>query len=147
MEENMKGEIKKHIISLVVLALFGFLALGSTDSEEDTEKIQLQSAKYKVTAKHLCREYEANEVAADNKYEGQVVIVTGEIEDIGKDIMDQAYITLVGTGFLNNVHCSFVEGEEPGFSILSKGQHIKIKGEVTGLTMGSVMISNCRLQL
>ncbi len=38
----MKKELSKHIASFIILAVFGILAVGSTDTDTDTLKIQSQ---------------------------------------------------------------------------------------------------------
>ena len=38
----MKRELNKHIASFIILAVFGILAVGSTDTDTDTQNIQSQ---------------------------------------------------------------------------------------------------------
>lgn len=87
----MNKNTKRHIASLVTLLVFSVLAIGSTESDEDTKEVQSKTPSYTLSADQLYREYESNEVAADEKYKGEIVIVYGEIQDIGKDIMDEPY--------------------------------------------------------
>ncbi len=142
----MNNNSKKHLLSLVVLAVFGLLAAGSADTDEDTKKVQEQEPSYTLSADQLAGEYESNEVAADAKYKGRVVAVSGTIENIGKDIMDQAYIVIGGKGFLDGVQCMFTRGQEPSIARLFKGQHVKVKGEVSGKTIGHVLVNKCTLR-
>ena len=80
-----------------------------------------------------------------NKYKGKVIIVDGTIKIIGKDITDQAYLVVGGTGFLDGVQCVFTTGEETSFNGLATGQDILVKGEVSGKTMNTVMLLKCRI--
>jgi hypothetical protein len=141
----MNGNLKKHIVSLVGLLVFIILAAGSVDTDEDTQEIQSQAASYTVSADQLYSEYNSNEVAADMKYKGKIVIVSGTIQDIGKDIMDNAYIVIGGSGFLDGVQCTFTKSEQSSIARLSKGQHVTVKGAVSG-KMGNVLISKASLQ-
>jgi hypothetical protein len=141
----MSNNTKRHLLSLFVLIVFGLLAVGSVDTEEDTKKVQSQAASYALSANQLYSEYKSNEVAADGKYKGQVVVVSGIIQNIGKDIMDDAYIVIGGTGFLDGVQCMFTKGQQSSVARLSKGQHVTVKGEVSG-KMGNVLVSKCTLQ-
>ena len=136
----------KHIASLVVFTVFGILAIGSTDTDEDTQEIKSQDASYTLSADQLAREYENNEVAADAKYKGKIVIVSGTIQDIGKDVMDEPYIIIGGSGFLDGVQCFFTESEESSVAHLSKGQRVSVKGEVSGKIIGNVLVKKCSLQ-
>jgi hypothetical protein len=142
----MKKNFRRHGVSLIALALFALLAAGSMDTDTDTKKVQSQTPAYTLSANQLVSDYEANEVAADAKYKGVTVVVSGSIESIGKDIMDQAYVVIGGQGFLDGVQCTFTKGEESSVARLSKGQQVTIKGEVSGKMIGNVLINKCTLQ-
>ncbi len=141
----MNRNRNKHIASLAGLLVFGILAVGSIDTDTDTQKVQSQAASHTLSANQLYSEYHNNEVAADAKYKGKVVIVSGTIQDIRKDIMDNAYIVIGGRGFLDGVQCTFTKGEESSVARLSKGERVTIKGEVAG-KMGNVLVNKARLQ-
>lgn len=142
----MKTEqVGKHALSFVVIAVLITLAIGSVDTEESTQNVQSQVPAYTVSANALYNEYEDNEVAASDKYDGKVIIVTGTIQDIGKDIVDQAYVILGGTGALNGVQCMFIESQNTSIANLSKGQHVRVKGEVSG-KMGNIIMRNCAIE-
>jgi tRNA(Ile2) C34 agmatinyltransferase TiaS len=125
--------------------LLGILVVGSADTDTDTQKVQSKVTSYILSANQLYHEYDSNEVAADVKYKGKVVIVSGTVQDIGKDIMGDAYIVIGGEGFLDGVQCMFTKGEQSSVSRLSKGQQVKVKGEVSGKT-GNVIVNKCSLQ-
>jgi len=141
----MKQKLVKHIASAFVLIVFGILAVGSTDTDTDTQKVQSQTPSYTLTAEQLYREYDSNEVSADAKYKGKVIIVSGTIQDIGKDIMDDAYIVIGGGGFLDGVQCTFTKGQQSSVARLSKGQRVTVKGEVSG-KMGNILVNKASLQ-
>jgi hypothetical protein len=141
----MKQNFRRHLLSLSALAVFALLAAGSLDTETDTRRVQSQSPSYTMSADQLYREYKANEVAADARYKGKIVIVSGTIQDIGKDILDSAYIVIGGEGLLDGVQCSFTKGQEGTVASLTKGQFVSAKGEVGG-KMGNVQLNKCSLQ-
>ncbi len=141
----MNKNLSRHIASFVVLTAFLVLAWGSTDTDTDTQKIESQDVSFTLPANQLYSEYDANEVAADTKYKGKVVIVTGTIQDIGKDILDDAYIVIGGRGFLDGVQCMFTKGEQSSVAQLSKGQQVRVKGEVAG-KLGNVLVKKSILQ-
>ena len=126
----------------MLISIFGGI---STDNGLDPGKVVLQKPTYELTASALSREYNANKVAADNKYKGKVIVVTGRIEDIGKDLFDNAYITLRGIDEFNTIQCTFTELEKNSISRLSKKQLVRVKGEVSGLIIMSVMVNKCGL--
>ncbi|HEY6242711.1 MAG TPA: hypothetical protein VIX17_02120 [Pyrinomonadaceae bacterium] len=141
----MTTNIRRHLLSLLALAAFALLASGSLDTDTGTREVQSQSPSYTLSADQLYSEYKANEVAADAKYKGKIVLVSGTIQNIGKDILDSAYIVVGGEGFLDGIQCSFTKGEEGSVARLSKGQRVSVKGEVSG-KMGNVQLNKCSLQ-
>ena len=141
----MNENIKKHWGSLIALAIFALLAAGSLETDTDTAQVQSQAASYTLSANQLYSEYDANEVAADAKYKDRVVVVSGYIQDIGKELAGRAYVVIGGQGFLDGVQCVFTEGEDSTVARLYKGQYISIKGEVSGKG-GNVILYKCRLQ-
>jgi len=100
----------------MTLAVFGLLAIGCTDTEEsiktDTSSgNQSQSGSepsvaVRVTATQLFADYEANEVSADEKDKGKAVLVSGTIENIGKDLLDTLYVTLKTDNPIIGVQCA-----------------------------------------
>lgn len=104
--------------------------------------VSSKTPSYTLTADQLFFEYKANEVAADNKYKGKVVLISGPIRQNGK-FMGTAYIVIGGHGFLDGVQCMF--GESAGVGSLSKGSQVTVKGEVGG-KKGNVLLRNCTLE-
>src|SRR3954468_1002371 len=46
-----------------------------------------------VTADELVQAYKANEVAADQRFKGKILLVSGTVDTIGKDVMDTPYVS------------------------------------------------------
>jgi len=97
-----------------------------------------------VTASELYRAYEANEVSADQQYKGKRLLITGVVENIGKDVMDNPYVALK-IDFLKGVNCYFDDENNKVLSHLSKGQKIQIIGTCAGLTSTDVVVKDCEL--
>ena len=102
----------KNTLSAGALAIFIILGGGSLDTDEGAEKISLATPDYVLSANTLFKEYDKNSVAADAKYENKIVVVSGTIQSIGKDIMDTAYLVIGGSGFLDGVQCMLPRGQE-----------------------------------
>lgn len=99
---------------------------------------------FEITASDLAQEYKDNEVSADEKFKGKKVAVSGTIASIGKDVLDNPYISFTGE-FLQNVTCYFSDENNKIISQLSKGQKITIIGECRGLTLTNVIIQDCKI--
>lgn len=96
---------------------------------------------FEISARDLYSEYEQNEVAADNKFKGKKLAVTGVIKDIGNDILNDSYITLNTGNLIGDVQCYLDKNE---VAKLSKGQIVTVIGKCTGL-FGNVGLKNCKL--
>ena len=134
------------MLSAAALSSFLLLAVGSAETDSEAEKISEQAPAATLPADQLYQEYDANQVAADSKYKDKVVIVTGSIQSIGKDITDTAYLVIGGAGFLDGVQCMLPGGQESAVAQLSKGQLVTAKGRVSGQSIGNVLLRNCTLQ-
>ena len=134
----------KNIKSLISFFLFVIIAFGSLDEFENLDqspKVPSDSnPSVTISASKLYKEYNENEIAADEKYKGKIIEVTGVIRDIGNDIMDNAYITLVGDEYFGDIQCYF--NEKSVVAKLSKGKRITVIGSCSGLMM-NVQINNC----
>jgi hypothetical protein len=99
----------------------------------------------KVDAATILKEYEANEVAGDNKYKDKVVEITGVVTSVGKDLLDDVYIS-VGTGAefeLATVQCFVNKDFIDKSATLQKGQKITVTGRVDGVML-NVLVKDCR---
>ena len=74
------------------------------------------------------------------KYKGKIIQVKGTIRDIGNDIMDEAYVTLIGDEFFGDVRCFF--SDKSYLIDVKKGQNINVVGYCDGLFI-NVIMKNC----
>jgi len=97
-----------------------------------------------ITASELYRAYEANEVSADEQYKGKRMAITGVVGNIGKDILDNPYLSLK-VDYFQSVNCYFSDKNNKIISQISKGQKVTIIGECAGLTLTDVVVQDCEL--
>lgn len=96
-----------------------------------------------ITANELYSAYNANEVAADEKYKGKKIAVTGVISDIRKDFAGNAKISLE-IGILQTINCNF--GKNAGVvSKLNKQDKITVVGICKGFIVKQVVVDNCEV--
>lgn len=118
----------------------------STSTTEQTETQQVKTI-VSVTAYDLAAAYKSNEVAADEKYKGKTLRITGTIDSIGKDIIDTPYVTLKGEPgdySMEDVQCMFAEDDIATLSKLSKGTTITIIG-TGGDYLTNAQLDNCHI--
>jgi hypothetical protein len=133
------------VILCITSIVTGGLDTNSALDEKPTIE-PIQKIDFMLSADDLYNEYERNGVAADEKYRGKIVVVSGKIYDINKDIIGDPYVIIGGSGFLDGVHCTFLEEEIPSLSNLYDGQYISVQGKVGGQVLGSVMVNDCKLK-
>ena len=98
-----------------------------------------------IQAPQIVAAYVANEVAADIRYKDRTQIVEGRIDTIGKDILDDPYVTLsAGESEFRSVQAFFKTKDLQQLASLSKGQLVRVEGTCEGLMM-NVQVKNSRL--
>lgn len=98
-----------------------------------------------VPAATLVTDYDANEVAADAKYKGKTLQVSGTIDTIGKDMLDSIYVSIDGGHPLRHVQAFFDASDAPRIAALKKGGTITVQGRCDGLMM-NVMLKGATLK-
>ena len=134
--------MKRILLLMVVLLLVSGCNIGQEGQRQTAKKIEAQSVSYQMTSVALYQEYDANQVAADQKYKGKVLEVSGPILRIGKDIMDVPYVILNGDG-LSGIQCSFANENE--VAKLGNNQQITVHGQCDGMII-DVQLEGCTLK-
>lgn len=113
----------------------------------DTCLSELYGTAINITAVDLYNAYDANEVSADSAYKDKVVVVTGTVSDIGKNVINQTYIALQdGSAYgLTGVQCFFGAEQESAVGSVSKGDSVKLIGKCVGENLVNVQLNNCYL--
>lgn len=109
-------------------------------------KLKARQPSTTVTIGELVKAYEANEVAADNKYKGRWLLVAGKVDSVKKDILDDAFVT-IGSGKQFEVvqgQCYFDDSEKQALADLERGQTIGVVCKGDGLLM-NVQLRECIL--
>ena len=79
----------------------------------------------KVPAKVLGLAYEANEVTADEIFKDKTLEVTGKVERIAKDILNDMYVTLKVKDYsITSVQCFFPDSEKEALRQLSPNKMV-----------------------
>jgi len=113
------------------------------DNKIDSKPAKIQEENIiKISAGDLYQEYKDNSVAADQKYDGKKVEVTGAIDDFGIDIMSRPYITF---GFLET-QAVFSKSYANQLAEFQKGQEIIVQCKVSGAPLGYPILDNCQIK-
>lgn len=148
----MHAQIERALASVAVLsALLACKAqdTGSATSETESQAKAAAPAKpekppepaVKIDAKKLGKEFGANEARANLRYKDKVLEVSGTVESITSDLMDDPVVNLKGKDFMTNVMLSDVE-KRVAVS-LNKGDKVTFRCTCDGEIMGSPTLSDC----
>lgn len=146
-------------LTLVAIAVFIGVAINAGGGLAETERIGREAhlareekaaaaeaaSALTISAVALIREYDSNEIAADQRYKGKKLVVEGVVDDIGKDVLDTMYVTLAGPeDSFRSVQCFFSDGHENTLAQLGRGQYLRAIGRCDGV-FGNVLLKDCRL--
>jgi hypothetical protein len=118
-----------------------------TESKPPEPEPEPEPEPISVKAIKMLNEFEDNELAADAKYKGETLKITGVVDSIDTDILDEdKYILRMADGgeyvFLT-VNCNDMSTDE--LSTLKKGQKVTVIGEFDDGGDLGVEVSDCKL--
>ncbi|WAW10987.1 OB-fold putative lipoprotein [Oxalobacter vibrioformis] len=97
-----------------------------------------------IPSRQLAKEYDANEVAADELYKNKTFIIDGKIQSIEKDFTGTPVIRLNGSNMFQYVHAHFGKESIGELSKFKKGQNCHFICDVRSYIMGNVTLDNCK---
>lgn len=99
----------------------------------------------RVSSKQLSTDYDANEIAGDQKYKSSdAIVVTGRVESISKDFTGSPYIALTGHQMFQGVQAKFDDKYSGSLASYKKGMNAEFVCKVSGKIVTSVMLKNCK---
>ena len=146
--KKQKG--KGRLILLIIVVLIVIIAILSNNNSDDKKQLssntptntsqeanntintQETEIEYlKVTATELIEAFRANQVKCAKTYDGKWLEVTGTVESIGTDILNDVYLTLKNDTewTWESVQCYAKDAEEENnFAEVSEGDVITLRG-------------------
>jgi hypothetical protein len=106
---------------------------------------------FRVTTSQILAEFEANEVAAEMKYEDGRLAVSGYIERFDTYMVGDLPIVTLGSEpggsvFDDEVLCYFPIAQRPSVAQLAKGDYVTIVGEYWMYGLGNVYVHYCYVE-
>ena len=109
------------------------------------QQVQEQQTAIVVSPDYLLEVYDKNEVRGDAKYKGNLLEVTGEIDRIGRDIGNTAYLTFKIEKFtFRGVQCMMSKANEHKLANVDVGDTVTVRGTGAGM-FGNVLLRHCVL--
>lgn len=157
---------KRFIIPLVIFVLFilgGIVNSGNPqttqtttaqadsdnqrESQNQEEPTQPPQAEV-VDLQAFITEFDDNQLAAEDKYEGKLVELTGYVNNISEDIIGKYFITLKPTAeefdFSTTTQCYFED--KSAITSIKNGDQVTVQGVVKTQSIGSIMVEKCQLK-
>lgn len=129
-------------IQYIIIIIGIYRDLHSSDTPAETADSQ---AVIKVSAQKLFEDYSNNELAADERYKGKTLLVSGTIDGTGDGFGDRPYLTLDSGNMFRSIHARLEPGEANKAAQLQKGQTVKIKCVGESSAFGSPSLSQCKI--
>lgn len=101
-----------------------------------------------VTSAILAKDYSENEVAADAKYKGKLIEISGKVYSIDNGISDNEIIIKLSDGQydLTGPMCYMKESEKDKVLTFKKGQQVILIGTGDSATIGSPILKGCTVK-
>jgi hypothetical protein len=98
-----------------------------------------------MTAAELWAAYGADPAAADARWKGKHVAVTGTVVDVRRDFRGQTLVRLATGDALETVHASIVVRDADPRAVPSRGQTLSLACTGAGRAIGAPRLEACRL--
>jgi hypothetical protein len=96
-----------------------------------------------VKGSQLFNDYQENEVAADNRYKGKILLVMGDVSEIRKDFTGGVIIGLTTSNEFMPDDAYLAEGQNA--ASLRKGQTVGLACKGDGMTIGRPDLKDCEI--
>ncbi len=133
--------VYRNALAAAALTMAALLVIATGgDTEKDKEKkVKSSKVSVRVTADAIYRAYKANEVAADNKYKGKVIAVSGIVDSIGKGFTGGPYISLKTSSPILGVRCYFAKSHLGELAKIKKNTEVTLKCVGGGKIMSPIL--------
>jgi hypothetical protein len=85
-----------------------------------------------LTVEKLCDDYNTNEIAADAKYKGETLEVSGVVNELGRCFLENKAYIIMNCGWITDFWCYFDAAYESQLVPIEIGDLISVQGECTG---------------
>ena len=116
-----------------------------SSKKEEAPKAQQEEA-VEVSADTLLEDYKNNELAADKKYKGKTLRVSGTVSQV-TDVLGQKALSVDnGSEYeLNSVYCILKKDQLDKAASLNKGDQVTVIGKNDGYNQINVTLKNCSI--
>ncbi|MEO6759836.1 MAG: hypothetical protein ABIO24_10320 [Saprospiraceae bacterium] len=131
--------MKKALLFLLLIGVAG-VAIGYYQWNKPKENMSTSKAEETVDAGQLLTEYNANEDAANAKYLGKTIAVSGKVKETTQE--DGTVKVMLETGQDFGVYCTLDSLAQHPRTDFPAGETVTLKGKCDGLNL-DVQLSRC----
>jgi hypothetical protein len=100
---------------------------------------------YQVTPKELVEAYDANEAAAQARFEPYILVVSGIVAGVDLDLTNDPSVKLVSPNRFQQVQANLVDSSKPVAATLQKGAAIKLRCDKVMEVIGTPVLRDCAI--
>lgn len=118
---------------------------GGSQASPGSPAAKPQQPTVSVSSATLFSDYQANEVAADDKYKGKSLLVVGPVADIKKDFADNIVVALGTANQFMPVDARVRASEKSDAARLTKGSMATLRCRGNGMVIGRPQLVDCTI--
>jgi len=158
----MKKIIKWGLIGIVVLIVIVAVSSGggksntsqqnkpenqeATQKTEEKEEQQSQTA-LKISTNNFIKDFDDNQLAAEEKYKDKLIEFSAVIQNISEDIVGTPFLSLKPTAdefyMGTTIKCNFNDKSE--LTSVKNGQSVVLQGTVDTQSLGIISVKDCKI--
>lgn len=135
--------------SLRCFALIGFIFIAGCTPPKTEPAPPPTGQEMQVKAGDLIKDYQSNALAADNKYKGKRMTISGKVGSVQKAPLYGYVLQLMpedaGDFDVTSLTCILGHEPPPEAAALKEGDAVKVTGTCDGEVVGQLKISKCVL--
>lgn len=136
--------ISVNVLAMLIGGAWVLFMVGFKKTDGDSTPVD-DGTTISITAVALDEEYDSNEIAADKKYKGKTLAVTGKVQRITRDDKPgKVTVELIGTPD-STVDCHFDRAQQGELDNVAVGQEVTIRGKCKGKVRSFVTLETCSI--
>jgi hypothetical protein len=136
----------KRNVGIGVAGLFGLSVIGAAlggGAKDGGAAPEAAPAAMAITARELHAAFDANEIAAKSRFDGQRLAVTGTITAVGLDLLNNPVVSLETENEFQSVQAKFDKDAGDSLAALAKGQEITVVCGKVAAVIGVPILDDC----
>ena len=135
----MKKRLKSILIGGSILAIIGF-GYGYYEYSRPLPSMKNQEASLQLLATQLFDEFENNEAASNDKYNGKIIEISGIVKEVQTNSEGMISVLLDSQNDMFGVSCQLDNLTEHKRTKFKKGEKVTFKGKCSGILLDVVIV-------